>query len=313
MQSFLAERFTASRYRDAAFGAYEAARAMTPGARVRHRGRAVPRFRQRRRRALARRAGSDRRPDDWRRVVAVRAVRRVRRGRARTIVGSVERGLASGGRRRAHRRDHGGQAAHCCARSADQTREAGPWRACFPQCLALPIRGVKTAPCCATSASASRPGRLSPLSARRAPANRPCSSWRSGSMIPRAARSCSTGSTFRGSIPPTSGPRSRSCRRTPSSSGPPSPTTSPMARRARPGKRSSPPPNKRPRTVSSPPCRRATTPLWASAASRCRAASASASPSLARSSRTRPCCFWTKRRQPSTPKAKPWFRARLKR
>ena len=28
MQSFLAERFTAGRYRDAAFGAYEAARAM---------------------------------------------------------------------------------------------------------------------------------------------------------------------------------------------------------------------------------------------------------------------------------------------
>src|SRR6202012_4880914 len=29
MQSFLAERFTAGRYREAAFGAYEAARAMT--------------------------------------------------------------------------------------------------------------------------------------------------------------------------------------------------------------------------------------------------------------------------------------------
>ena len=116
MQSFLAERFTAGRYREAAFGAYEAARAMSPSARARHRSGTVPRFRQRRRRALARRAGSDRPPDDRRRLVAVRAVRRVRRRRAWAIVGSVERGLAGGGRRGPHRRDPRGQATHRCAR-----------------------------------------------------------------------------------------------------------------------------------------------------------------------------------------------------
>ena len=60
--------------------------------------------------------------------------------------------------------------------------------------------------------------------------------------------------------------RSRSCRRTPSSSAPPSPTTSPMARRARPARPSSPPPSRRPRTASSRPCRRATTRSWASVA-----------------------------------------------
>ena len=106
-----------------------------PSARARHRGRALPRFRQRRRRALARRARGDRPPDDRGRAVAVRAVRRVRRGRARAIVGSVERGLAGRGRGRAHRRDHGGQAPHRRARRSAQARQARPRRARVPQCL----------------------------------------------------------------------------------------------------------------------------------------------------------------------------------
>ena len=52
---------------------------------------------------------------------------------------------------------------------------------------------------------------------------------------------------------------------------------------------------------------------WASAASRCRAASASASPSPAPSSKTRRCCSSTRRPRRSTPRAKPWSRARSKR
>ena len=116
MQSFLAERFTAGRYREAAFGAYEAARAMAQA------------------RALVTAAalflafGSvvvvlwlgaqevDHPPDDRGRVVAVRAVRRIRRRRAWAIVGSVERSLTGRGRRGAYRRDPRGQAAHRCAR-----------------------------------------------------------------------------------------------------------------------------------------------------------------------------------------------------
>ena len=58
MQSFVAEAFTAGRYRAAADGAYEAARAMTQARAHRHRRRAVPGFRQRRRRAVARRAAT---------------------------------------------------------------------------------------------------------------------------------------------------------------------------------------------------------------------------------------------------------------
>ena len=141
MQSFLAETFTARRYRDAAFGAYEAARAMTQARAIRHRGRAFSRFRQRRRRALAWRPGGDRPPDDRGRVVAVRPVRRVRRGRARAIVGSVERGLASRGRGGPHRRDHGGQAAYRRARSADQAAKPVRGELAFHDvCFAYPGR-----------------------------------------------------------------------------------------------------------------------------------------------------------------------------
>jgi ATP-binding cassette subfamily B protein len=65
-------------------------------------------------------------------------------------------------------------------------------------------------------------------------------------------------------------------------------------------------PRRRAPTTSSPPCRRATTPCSARAAGRSRAASASASPSRAPSSRTRPSCCstrpprrWTPRRRRS--------------
>ena len=69
---------------------------------------------------------------------------------------------------------------------------------------------------------------------------------------------------------------------------------------------------KRRRTASSPPFRKDTIPSSASAASRCRAASGSASRSRAQSSRTRRRCFWTRRPRPSTRKAKHWSRARSK-
>jgi ATP-binding cassette subfamily B multidrug efflux pump len=51
-------------------------------------------------------------------------------------------------------------------------------------------------------------------------------------------------------------------------------------------------------------CRKATTRRWASAASRSRAASASAWPSPARCWPTRRCCCWTTRCRPSTPTPK---------
>ena len=51
----------------------------------------------------------------------------------------------------------------------------------------------------------------------------------------------------------------------------------------------------------------------ASAASRCRAASGSGSPSPARSSRTRRCCCSTRRPRRSTPKTRRWCRARSRR
>ena len=77
--------------------------------------------------------------------------------------------------------------------------------------------------------------------------------------------------------------------------------------------RSSPQPGKPPRTASSPRCRRATTRRSASAARRFRGASASASRSPAPSSRTRRCCFWTRRLRRLTPRAKPSSRGRSKR
>ena len=56
MQAFLAEAASVARFRAAALGAYEAAR-RDASPRHRHDGGDVPRLRQRRRRALARRAG----------------------------------------------------------------------------------------------------------------------------------------------------------------------------------------------------------------------------------------------------------------
>ena len=124
MQSFLAERFTAGRYRDAAYGAYEAARAMsqarafvTAAALFLAFGSVVVVLWLGAQDVIARRMTGGR-------AVAVRAVRRVRRRRARSIVGSVERSVASGGRRGAHRRDHGGQAAHRRARRAARARRS---------------------------------------------------------------------------------------------------------------------------------------------------------------------------------------------
>ena len=62
MQSFTAEAFTARRYRDAAYGAYEAARSTASARGIVTAAALLARLRQRRRRAVARRAGRGGRP-----------------------------------------------------------------------------------------------------------------------------------------------------------------------------------------------------------------------------------------------------------
>ncbi len=69
--------------------------------------------------------------------------------------------------------------------------------------------------------------------------------------------------------------------------------------------KSRPPPAPRRPTISSPPCRRATTRRWARTARTCPAASASACPSPAPSCATRPFWCWTKRPRRSTTSPNP--------
>ena len=77
----------------------------------------------------------------------------------------------------------------------------------------------------------------------------------------------------------------------------------------RAARRSSPPQSRRPPTASSRRSLKATTRSSASAARRCQAASGSASRSPGRCSRTPPCCSSTKRPRRSTPRTRPWSRA----
>ena len=140
MQSFVAEAFTAGRYRNAAYGAYEAARGMaqaraivTTAALFLAFGSVVVVLWLGAQDVVAGRMSGGA-------LTAVRALRRARRGRARTVVGSLERGVAGRRRRGPHRRTAGRQAAIAapaaplalairCAANSRSVRSTSPIRA----------------------------------------------------------------------------------------------------------------------------------------------------------------------------------------
>ena len=150
MQAFVAEAFAARALPRRRRGGLSTRRAaMTQCARVRHRRRDVPRLRQRRRRAVARRAATcvaGRMTGG--RAVAIPALRRARRRRARPTFGSVERGFA--GRRRGRR-----ASANSWRSSRASSRRAAP-RPCprrraarsRSSASASPIRRGRTSRCC---------------------------------------------------------------------------------------------------------------------------------------------------------------------
>ena len=111
---------------------------------------------------------------------------------------------------------------------------------------------------------------------------------------PTSARSPWTACRSRRRGFPTCAFISRSSARTSCSSTPPWRRTSASAKSAPRARKSSPRRRRPTRTISSPRCPRATTRRWANEASASPAASASASPSRAPSSATRPSSCWTK-------------------
>ena len=83
-------------------------------------------------------------------LLAVRALRRVRRRRARPIVGSVERGVAGRRRRGADRRTHGRQAAHRRAGRAAPGSRSRLAASSPSKRSTSPIPGRDDEPCCGT-------------------------------------------------------------------------------------------------------------------------------------------------------------------
>ena len=202
MQSFVAETFTAGRFRDAADGAYEAARDNDRGPRVRHRA------------ALFLAFGSvvvvlwlgaqdviaDRMTGgELSQFVLFAVFGAGALGQFSEVWSEVSQAAGAAG---AHRRDSRGQAAHRRARCAARAAEARPRRARFPT-VAFAYPGANDEPVLArcelprrarakwSPSSGPRGGQVDAVPARER------------FYDPSAARSRSTASTSRRSIPPT--------------------------------------------------------------------------------------------------------------
>ena len=217
MQSFVAEAFTAGRFREAAYDAYEAARGDGAGARDRHHRGDFSRLRQRRRRAVARRAGRPRRPHVGRQA----------------FCSSCSTPCSARARSASCRKSgtRSSQAAGAAARIGEllavRPQIAAP---AAPLALPSPARGELAfrfgrlrlsgpnggRSCCATSASASRRARSSPSSARPERASRRSSSCCCASTIPtRGAVTLDGVDIAKARSQALARARSRSCRRTP--------------------------------------------------------------------------------------------------
>ena len=141
-----------------------------PGPRDPDRDHHLPRFRQRRRHPLDRRAGRDRRRDYPRAAQPVRAVRGVCRERAWAIERGLGRAVAGGGLGRAAHGAAGHRAGDPRTRASDRAHARGHAPRSPSTPCASPIRRGRTPTCSTAYRSASNPARRSRSSAPPAPA-----------------------------------------------------------------------------------------------------------------------------------------------